>query len=120
MLLSFNGRIPRRTYWLYGLASGIAIGIVIAILGAIFGPKIDPQTGAMSGGSLFFLIAIPLYLLMLWIGFALGAKRWHDRGKSGWWMLIVLIPFVGGIWALVECGFLRGTVGPNQFGPDPT
>lgn len=119
-LFSFNGRIPRRTYWLWALASGLVIGIVVGILGAIIGPSVDPQTGAVSGGGLFSIIVFLLYIPMIWIGLALGVKRWHDRGKSGWWVLIALIPIVGGIWTFVECGCLRGTVGPNQFGPDPT
>ncbi|MFT6862889.1 MAG: uncharacterized membrane protein YhaH (DUF805 family), partial [Akkermansiaceae bacterium] len=54
-----------------------------------------------------------------WMGLALQGKRWHDRGKSGWMILVNFIPLVGGIWALVECGFLSGTPGPNQYGPDP-
>lgn len=119
-LLSFQGRIPRRTYWLYALGSGLLIGIVLAILGALIGPSVDPATGAVSGGGLYGIIAFLLYIPLLWIGLALGVKRWHDRGKSGWWVLIGLIPIVGGIWTFVECGCLRGTVGPNQYGQDPT
>ncbi len=61
---------------------------------------------------LFFL---PLY----WIGLAVTVKRSHDRDKSGWWILIALIPLIGAIWFLIEFGFLRGTPGPNRFGPDP-
>jgi uncharacterized membrane protein YhaH (DUF805 family) len=59
-------------------------------------------------------------VLAIWIALALHAKRWHDRGKSGWWTLIVLVPFIGAIWLFVELGCLRGTVGPNQYGADPT
>jgi len=81
-LFSFNGRIPRRTYWLWALASGIVFGIVIGILSAILGPSVDPQTGAVSGGSLFTIIAVLLYIPIIWIGFALGIKRWHDRVVS--------------------------------------
>ena len=47
------------------------------------------------------------------------ARRWHDRDKSGWWTLIGLIPVVGAIWILVECGCLKGSDGPNRFGADP-
>ena len=50
---------------------------------------------------------------------AVYAKRWHDRDKSGWWTLIGLVPFIGAIWLLVECGILEGTRGPNSYGPDP-
>jgi len=46
-------------------------------------------------------------------------KRYHDRDKSGWWILILFIPLVGFIWFLIELGCLPGTPGPNRFGPDP-
>ena len=69
------------------------------------------KTGGILG-ALFSLIA-------LWPSLAVYAKRWHDRGKSGWWTLIILIPIVGAIWMLVECGFLKGTDGANDFGADP-
>jgi uncharacterized membrane protein YhaH (DUF805 family) len=45
-------------------------------------------------------------------------KRFHDRDKSGWWVLIGLIPIIGVIWLLIELGFLKGTPGPNRFGTD--
>ena len=47
-------------------------------------------------------------------------KRFHDRDKSGWWVLIGLIPIIGAIWLLIELGFLKGTDGPNRFGPPVT
>jgi len=55
----------------------------------------------------------------LWIGLAIAAKRWHDRNKSAWWILIVFVPVVGGLWYLIECGFLKGTTGSNKYGADP-
>jgi hypothetical protein len=47
-------------------------------------------------------------------------KRFHDRDKSGWWVLIWLIPIIGAIWLLIELGFLKGTPGPNRFGSPVT
>lgn len=58
-------------------------------------------------------------LLLVWPALAISVKRWHDRGKSGWWVLLNLVPVVGWLWALIENGFLRGTDGPNRYGPDP-
>ena len=72
-------------------------------------------------GDLFgfkFLIFIPFGIFFLWSHFVINVKRWHDRDKSGWWVLIGLIPLIGAIWALVELGFLKGTYGKNRFGPD--
>jgi uncharacterized membrane protein YhaH (DUF805 family) len=75
----------------------------------------DP-TGAM-------MALLPIYgvvwLIFLWPGLALGVKRCHDRDKTGWFLLIGLIPIIGAIWLLVELGFLDGTQGPNKYGPSP-
>ncbi|MDH5331954.1 MAG: DUF805 domain-containing protein, partial [Aquincola sp.] len=57
-------------------------------------------------------------VLLLWPALALSVKRWHDRDKSGWWVLVALIPFIGWLWMLIENGVRRGTVGPNRYG-DP-
>ena len=57
--------------------------------------------------------------LLFWSCACLAIKRFHDRGKSGAWVLILLVPFVGPLWYLVEVGFLPGTAGPNRFGPEP-
>jgi len=46
-------------------------------------------------------------------------KRCHDRDQSGWWVLLLLIPVIGFIWAIINLGILEGTRGPNRFGPDP-
>ena len=48
-----------------------------------------------------------------------SVKRWHDRDRSGWWVLLNLLPVIGWLWALVDNGFVRGTRGPNRYGADP-
>jgi uncharacterized membrane protein YhaH (DUF805 family) len=58
-------------------------------------------------------------VLGLWWSLAVGVKRCHDRGKSGWWMLVTLIPIVGFIWWLVDLGILEGQEGENRWGPNP-
>ena len=105
LLLSFEGRIGRKTYWMCFLAF-LGIGIVLGIISAFLG-----KAG--------IIIQIVFLIAMVWCGLAIQAKRWHDRDKSAWWILIGLIPVIGPIWALVENGFLRGTEGQNRFGPDP-
>ncbi len=54
----------------------------------------------------------------MWIGLAVNVKRAHDRGRSGLFLLVLLIPIVQ-LWPLVELYFFRGTSGQNEFGPDP-
>jgi uncharacterized membrane protein YhaH (DUF805 family) len=82
-----------------------------------------------------------LYVPLVWVGLAVATKRLHDRDKSAWWLLLFyalpavlgnvgdaaggiggMLSLVGvaiSIWAMVELGFLRGTPGPNRYGPDP-
>ncbi len=62
---------------------------------------------------------IVLFLFIFWTSLAVGAKRCHDRGRSGWFQLISLIPFIGSLWLLVELGILKGKEGENRFGSDP-
>jgi uncharacterized membrane protein YhaH (DUF805 family) len=122
-LFGFQGRIPRRIYWLWSLLPGIIFVVVIGLLAPLFStpPPPDAPPGTESGLSpVGMIVMLLLYIPLVWISLAVSAKRWHDRAKSGWWILISLIPIVGGIWMFVECGCLRGTEGPNQFGADPT
>jgi uncharacterized membrane protein YhaH (DUF805 family) len=67
-----------------------------------------------------YLVTYGGLILLLWVLLAISIKRWHDRDKPGWWALMGCFPIVGWVWALVEAGCLRGTVGPNHYGPDPT
>jgi uncharacterized membrane protein YhaH (DUF805 family) len=126
LLTSFEGRISRQPFWLSILALLIVEWIVMIVLSMALGtsmmgnidPNMPPEEAAamMSKGMIPIII---VSLLFLYPALAIYAKRWHDRGKSGWWTLIILVPLIGSIWLLVECGFLRGTEGPNQYGNDP-
>ncbi|MCH7846504.1 MAG: DUF805 domain-containing protein [Acidobacteria bacterium] len=105
LLLRFDGRINRAKFW-----SGVgALIVTYIVIFALF---------AIDSSALRALLGVA-YLAMIWPSLAISIKRWHDRDKSGWWVLIGLVPVIGGIWALVETGFLAGTSGPNQYGPDP-
>ena len=126
---SFNGRIPRKTYWLGLIVMILLVVVLEIILLSIFGvsmmsmdPNATPEAQAAAAEQAMSGMAIPLVILILltiWPSLAIYAKRWHDRDKSGWWTLIGLVPIIGGLWMLIELGFLRGTEGPNRFGPDP-
>jgi uncharacterized membrane protein YhaH (DUF805 family) len=126
LLTSFEGRISRQPFWLSVLALFIAQWIIMIILGMVFGysmmagmdPSMPPdEAAAMASSGMAPIVVVSL--LFLYPALAVYTKRWHDRGKSGWWTLILLVPLLGIIWFLVECGFLRGTEGPNQYGNDP-
>jgi uncharacterized membrane protein YhaH (DUF805 family) len=90
-------------------------------------------------------VIILAFVIVSWVSaLAIGIKRLHDRDRSGWWILLFyfgpavlaaaqnsaesgtlaslvlgLGAFAVAVWSLVELGFLRGTSGPNRFGPDP-
>ena len=110
LLFSFQGRIRRSQYWGAALASAfVGYGAVIAI--ALMASAVGAEALAIA--------ALVPYFGMMWALIALQVKRWHDRGKSGAMIFINFIPFVGPIWSFIEVGCLPGTMGPNQYGPDP-
>jgi uncharacterized membrane protein YhaH (DUF805 family) len=126
LFTSFEGRINRQPFWLGLLAMMVIQWIVMLVLSMIIGTSmmggIDPNTPPEQVASTMMSAFIPIFivaLLFLYPALAIYTKRWHDRDKSGWWTLILFVPFIGAIWFLVECGFLRGTEGPNRFGNDP-
>ena len=95
VLFSFKARLNRKRFWLYqiGIAAVTAVPFLIG-------------EGWLTG------------ILELWAQAALGVKRAHDRGRSGWFVLVLFIPVVQ-IWPFIELWFLRGTTGDNQYGSDP-
>ena len=112
LFTSFQGRINRAKFWA-GVGVMIGISIVLSLIDALLGLQIGTGDGAIG------ILGLIWALISIYLGLAHYAKRWHDRDKSGWWTLIVLVPVIGAIWLIVECGILEGTKGPNRFGPDP-
>jgi uncharacterized membrane protein YhaH (DUF805 family) len=106
----FQGRSRRSEYWwfflfqfLFSLVGQILIGVLAAAI---------PILGGILG--IVFLIAL---LALIIPGIAVSIRRLHDLDKSGWWLLIGLIPLAGLILLYWFC--LTGTDGDNRFGPDP-
>ena len=79
----------------------------------------DPEKAMAAVGPIGGLALFVFGVAAFWISLAIAIKRFHDRDKVGWWVLITLVPVIGPIWYLIECGFLRGTTGPNKYGSDP-
>ena len=119
LLFSFQGRINRAKFWLVHIAMWVVVAIVFSVILGSAAMSSDPQAALQSVGAVGGIILLVVYVLALWIGLAIAAKRWHDRNKSAWWILIVFVPVVGPFWYLIECGFLRGTTGVNKYGSDP-
>ncbi len=106
LLFSFDGRINRGKFWLASVAMWVALTILVII-------------AVVAGSTVVWILAGVAYLGAIWVGLAVTIKRWHDRDKSGWWILIAFVPIIGGLWALIETGFLEGTAGDNTYGPNP-
>jgi uncharacterized membrane protein YhaH (DUF805 family) len=136
LLFSFGGRINRGKYWL-GVLIVILAYVAAAIIFGVF-YAVAGTAGAIIGG----IALLAAFVVGVWGSIAIGIKRLHDREKSGWWLLLFyLVPgmmsgigqamgdimgiaislasFAITIWGFVELGCLKGTTGPNQYGPDP-
>ena len=136
LFFKFDGRVNRAKFWIAALIFA-AINVVLAILGYVTDQSV-----------VFQALNSMLGIVILISSIAVGVKRLHDRNKSGWYLLLFylvpsilvvigvligafvedstiiatvlgLLAFAIGVWAFVEMGCLRGTVGVNQYGPDP-
>jgi len=110
--LSAQGRVNRKQLWLYLVLPAVVVSLILSLIDAAIG-TVDPESGlGLLSGLWSLIILIPAILIYI--------KRFHDRDKSGWWVLIGLIPIIGALWLLIELGFLKGTEGPNRYGPPVT
>lgn len=107
----FQGRSRRSEYWwfyLFQVLLSFAGQILAGILGSIL-----PILGLIIG-----ILLIVAFLGLLIPGIAVSIRRLHDLDRSGWWLLIALVPLVGLI-VLLYFFCSKGTDGDNRFGPDP-
>ena len=118
----FSGRSRRKEYWMFTLF----ILLVYAVLGTLIAmgglfssmtdPGATPQISAIGwiGIALLGIFALGIFIPAL----AVIVRRLHDQDKSGWFILLQFIPYIGGIIILIfMC--IEGTKGENRFGPDP-
>jgi uncharacterized membrane protein YhaH (DUF805 family) len=130
VLFSFDGRLTRSDFWLKGLLLLLPLSIGAGLLRLM-----------TAGTTLSWLsyLGVLIYVLLIWPSLAVMVKRLHDRGHSGWYLLLELTAFIGLIfvWNLalfiiatllgsvfpliifIETWFMRGTYGHNDYGPDP-
>lgn len=105
----FSGRARRKEYWMFVLFNMI-FAIVAMILDNVLGIAME----GIGYGPLYGLYV----LAMLIPGLAVAVRRLHDVGKSGWMILIALIPLIGSIWLLVLM-VTDSNAGENQYGQNP-
>ena len=107
----YKGRSPRREYWLGWGQFFIGIIVIAALAGLV----------QDASGAEFGLADVPLALFVLAsfvVGLATTVRRLHDQDKSGWYVLVYFVPFVGGIIFLVLM-LMPGTDDWNSYGEDP-
>jgi uncharacterized membrane protein YhaH (DUF805 family) len=105
----FSGRARRKEYWLFYLFN-IIFTLGLAILDVLLG-SFDRASGIGVLSGLYSLgVLIP--------NLAVTVRRLHDTDHSGWWLLILLVPFVGGIVLLIFM-LIDSMPGDNQYGPNP-
>ena len=100
--VDFSGRTSVGGFWRFA-AVNFAIAVVLAILGG--------------ASSIFFLMYVVYGLALTLPSIAIAIRRLHDTGKSGWLILVGLIPFVGFIILIVF--YVQPSAGPNGYGTGP-
>jgi len=121
LFFSLQGRATRQDFWLRFL---LPLAILYALLMIVlpmdaFDYAVSEQVVRQSPYASVTPLNWGLLIASDFLAIVVSGKRCHDRGRSAWFLLVFLVPVVGSLWLLVELGFLRGTVGPNRFGPDP-
>ena len=100
---SLEGRCGRKTFWI-SLAAIYSFAVVIT-----FVPEGIIKTWPAQ------LILFPVALILIASLFTTTVKRLHDRNRSGWWIFLTrLVPIIGDVWLLIECGF-RAPVNVNNI-----
>ena len=136
LFFKFDGRINRAKFWI-AILIFVGIYVVLALIGYLAGQ-------GMAFQAVNSMLSIVIFIMML----AVGIKRLHDRNKSGWYIVLfyvvpgvltavsvaltigsgpsgitatalALAAIAIGVWGLIELGFLRGSIGGNQYGADP-
>ena len=107
--VDFSGRARRKEYWMFVLFHVIFV-VAAVVIDSLMGLTFD----ASGLGAVYLLYALATFLP----GLAVSVRRLHDIGKSGWMILVSLIPIIGGIWLLV-LAVTEGEPNVNQYGPNP-
>ena len=109
----FSGRSRRKEYWMFALLMVIVYTVLFFVAS---GAALFDETG---GGVGMGMILIAIFALVSFIpGLAVQVRRFHDQGRSGWFVLLNLVPYIGPL-AIFVFMCLDGTPGPNEYGPDP-
>ena len=118
----FGGRASRKEYWIFTLCNFI-VSIIVLLPGMlILNYSGNPELVTAYGHAYYSIGIDPVYgvflLLTLIPTLAIVVRRLHDISKNGWMILIIFVPFIGGIWLLILL-LAKGKPGENEYGPAP-
>jgi uncharacterized membrane protein YhaH (DUF805 family) len=115
----FEGRSGRQEYWMFFLFCAIVYAVLsVFLFTGLMQMSANPGAGFPGMAALGFGLLGVFGLAVFIPTIAVQVRRFHDQDKSGWMILLALIPYLGGLIVLIfMC--LEGTRGPNRFGPDP-
>ncbi|MBC7195893.1 MAG: DUF805 domain-containing protein [Deferribacterales bacterium] len=105
----FSGRARRKEYWMFTL-----FNIIFAIVAMIIDNVVGTASPELGYGVFYSLYGLATFIP----GLAVSVRRLHDVGKSGWMILIALIPLIGAIWLLVLM-VTDSNPGENKYGQNP-
>lgn len=106
---TFSGRARRSEFWWFSLFLVLASFVTAFLDSLFFGVSFLSDLGPI-GGLFSLATLVP--------AFSVGARRLHDKGRSGWWQLLLLLPLIGVI-VLIVWWASKGDNGANRFGNDP-
>lgn len=114
--VDFAGRSRRTEYFMFYICwyAAMLLAVILGVAIAENGSSAEPSSAGMSA----FVVAGLIFVAGILPGLAVTVRRLHDQDKSGWFILVNFIPYVGGLIMLV-LAFLPGTDGENQYGSDP-
>jgi uncharacterized membrane protein YhaH (DUF805 family) len=114
LLFSYQGRVGIKGFWL-GLFGALASTILLAIVvGVVIGLTLvltKADTATQEAVTLAGAVLVTGYAIFTQL--AVTVKRCHDRGRSGWWSLLSLVPFVGLVWLVFDLGVTSGKTSPE-------
>lgn len=109
----FSGRARRAEYWMF-LLFNMIFAVIAAVLDNVLGLTFEVAGQSLPYGYLYLAYALAMFIP----GVAVLVRRMHDVGKSGWFLFIALIPFIGAIWLLV-LACKDSQPGENEYGTNP-
>ena len=115
---NFKGRARRKEYWMYTLIFTVLLIALMTIMFSVL--SFSDETGIETGPSVYLTVILVIVFLFAHFipSIALTVRRLHDTGKSGWWYLIVFVPYLGNFVIFIFT-LIDGDRGDNKYGSNP-